>query len=94
MTSRLRSTGSDDGAHKTYVVKNQWGPSTEPTLALLTESFPDAKVSYERADTDDYRLDRRRRGENDTWCLLLRALGSLACELWAAATAAMPAVIT
>lgn len=43
----------DDDANKTYVVKNQMGPQHRATLTLLTESFPDAKVSYRRADADN-----------------------------------------
>jgi hypothetical protein len=42
----------DDEAGETYVINNQWGPSTEPTLAKLGEAFPEAKVSFRRADPE------------------------------------------
>ena len=39
----------DASTDETYVLSNQWGPNTEPTLALLAERFPDAKVTFRRA---------------------------------------------
>lgn len=43
----------DERAEETYVVNNQWGPSTEPTLAKLVEAFPETKLSFRRADLGD-----------------------------------------
>lgn len=43
----------DDEAGMTYVVNNQWGQNTEPTLAKLSEAFPEARVTFRRADPED-----------------------------------------
>ena len=42
----------DDAAGQTYVLSKMWGLlHTEPALAALTEAFPQAGVSFRRADT-------------------------------------------
>ena len=38
---------------QTYVLSNQWGTDTEPTLKLLSETFPEAKVTFRRAVESD-----------------------------------------
>lgn len=43
----------DPEADETYVISNQWGPSTEPTLSKLADAFPAANVSFRRADPED-----------------------------------------
>ena len=43
----------DEVAGTTYVVTKMWGRHTEPTLAALAAAFPDAKVSFRRADSDE-----------------------------------------
>jgi hypothetical protein len=43
----------DDEAGETYVINNQWGPSTEATLAKLADTFPTANVTFRRADPED-----------------------------------------
>ncbi len=40
----------DDETGQTYVLNNQWGPSTEDTLAALARAFPEGKVTFERTD--------------------------------------------
>jgi hypothetical protein len=40
----------DEDAGLTYVLINQWGTNTEPTLEALAEAFPHAKITYRRAD--------------------------------------------
>jgi hypothetical protein len=35
---------------KTWVLSNQWGTNTEPTLSALADAFPGAKVTYRQAD--------------------------------------------
>lgn len=42
----------DHEADETYVVKNQWGRRTEPTLTTLAEAFPQANVTFRRADPE------------------------------------------
>lgn len=42
----------DQDTNETYVLKNQWGRSTEPTLAKLAEAFPQAQVTFRRADQE------------------------------------------
>lgn len=43
----------DAEAGETYVLNNQWGRSTEVTLAKLAEAFPEAKVTFRRAQVED-----------------------------------------
>jgi hypothetical protein len=43
----------DEAADETYVINNQWGPSTEPTLSKLADAFPAAHVSFRRANSED-----------------------------------------
>jgi hypothetical protein len=43
----------DEATETTYVVSKMWGLHTEPTLASLTAAFPDAGVSFRRAETPD-----------------------------------------
>ena len=43
----------DDEAAETYVLFKMWGLNTEPTLKALSEAFPDAKVTFRRADTTE-----------------------------------------
>lgn len=38
---------------QTYVLSKMWGRNTEATLAVLSNAFPDAKVTFRRADTSD-----------------------------------------
>ena len=40
----------DEAAGKTYVLTKMWGASTEPTMAMLVAEFPEAKVTFRRAD--------------------------------------------
>lgn len=40
----------DEASAETYVLFKMWGLNTEPTLAALAEAFPEAKVSFRRAD--------------------------------------------
>jgi hypothetical protein len=35
---------------KTWVLSNQWGTNTEPTLSALADTFPEAKVTFRQAD--------------------------------------------
>jgi hypothetical protein len=42
----------DEAADKTYVLSNQWGLRTEAQLTALSEAFPDAKVTFRKADPD------------------------------------------
>ncbi len=43
----------DDAAGETYVLSRMWGLQTEPALAALAEAFPEAKVTFRRADAGD-----------------------------------------
>ncbi|MDP1804696.1 MAG: hypothetical protein Q8K72_05985, partial [Acidimicrobiales bacterium] len=43
----------DDGAGETYVLSKMWGLQTEPALVALAEAFPDANVTFRRADTGE-----------------------------------------
>ncbi len=43
----------DEATGTTYVVSKMWGLHTEPTLESLTAAFPDAGVSFRRAETPD-----------------------------------------
>jgi hypothetical protein len=38
----------EDG--KTWVLSNQWGTKTEPTLSALADAFPEAKVTFRQAN--------------------------------------------
>jgi hypothetical protein len=38
-------------AHRTWILTRMWGSDTEPSLARLSEAFPDAGVGYRRADS-------------------------------------------
>jgi hypothetical protein len=40
----------DDAAGETYLLSKMWGLRTEAALASLVAAFPDAKVSFRRAD--------------------------------------------
>ena len=40
----------DEAAETTYVLSNQWGKKTEERLQDLAEAFPEAKVTFRRAD--------------------------------------------
>lgn len=40
----------DEVNDETYVIFKMWGRNTEPTLASLVEAFPEAKVSFRRAE--------------------------------------------
>jgi hypothetical protein len=42
----------DHETNETYVVKNQWGRRTESTLTALAEAFPQANVTFRRADPE------------------------------------------
>jgi hypothetical protein len=42
----------DEAAGKTYVLTKMWGASTELTMAMLVAEFPEAKVTFRRADSD------------------------------------------
>lgn len=35
---------------RTWLLRRQWGTNTEPTLTALAQAFPDAKVSFRRAE--------------------------------------------
>jgi hypothetical protein len=35
---------------KTWILSNQWGTNTEPTLSALADAFPEAKVTFRQAD--------------------------------------------
>jgi hypothetical protein len=35
---------------RTWLLRRQWGRNTEPTLTALSQAFPDAKVSFRRAE--------------------------------------------
>ena len=43
----------DEAAGQTYVIFKMWGRNTEPTLIVLRDSFPEAKVTFRRAEADD-----------------------------------------
>lgn len=43
----------DEEAGETYVLFKMWGRNTEPTLTTLVEAFPEAKVSFRRAEGSD-----------------------------------------
>lgn len=43
----------DDDAAQTYVLFKMWGLNTEPTLQMLSEAFPEAKVSYRSAEVTE-----------------------------------------
>ena len=43
----------DDAGERTYVVTKMWGRHTEPTLAALAAAFPEAKVTFRRADSPE-----------------------------------------
>jgi hypothetical protein len=43
----------DEAAGKTYVLTNQWGMSTEPTMQALVKAFPEADVTFRAAETAD-----------------------------------------
>ena len=43
----------DEGAGKTYLVTKMWGLHTEPNLAALASAFPEAKVTFRRADSPE-----------------------------------------
>ena len=43
----------DDPAGETYVLSKMWGLQTEPALVALAEAFPNAKVTFRRADTGE-----------------------------------------
>jgi hypothetical protein len=43
----------DEGAGETYVIFKMWGLNTEPTLKTLSEAFPEAKVTFRRAEGTD-----------------------------------------
>lgn len=43
----------DESENKTYVLSNQWGTKTEAQLRRLSEAFPEAKVTFRRADATD-----------------------------------------
>ncbi len=40
----------DESEGRTYVLFKMWGRNTEPTLASLTQAFPEAKVTFRRAE--------------------------------------------
>lgn len=42
----------DEEANETYVLTNQWGETTEATLAQLAEAFPTARITFRPADSD------------------------------------------
>lgn len=43
----------DDASGETYVLSKMLGLQTEPALAALAEAFPDAKVTFRRADSGE-----------------------------------------
>lgn len=43
----------DEVNDETYVLSKMWGRDTEPTLALLSEAFPDANIGVVRANADN-----------------------------------------
>ena len=43
----------DDEADQTYVLSNQWGSKTEPTLEALAQRFSETKVTFRRAEEGD-----------------------------------------
>jgi hypothetical protein len=43
----------DDDAAETYVLSKMWGLQTEPALAALVDAFPEAGVTFRRAETGD-----------------------------------------
>lgn len=43
----------DEAAGRTYVVSKGWGLNTEQQLQTLADAFPEAKVSFKRADSDE-----------------------------------------
>ena len=49
----LRPPLVDDATDETYVLSKMWGLQTEPALAALADTFPDAKVTFRRAATGD-----------------------------------------
>jgi hypothetical protein len=40
----------DQEAEQTYILTKMWGPKTEPLLHALVQRFPDAKVTFRRAE--------------------------------------------
>lgn len=42
----------DPETNETYIVKNQWGRRTETALNTLADAFPQANVTFRRADPD------------------------------------------
>lgn len=40
----------DEADSKTYVLSNQWGSRTEAQLTVLSDAFPEAKVTFRAAD--------------------------------------------
>lgn len=43
----------DDDAGETYVLSRMWGLQTEPALTALAQAFPNAGVSFRRAEDDE-----------------------------------------
>lgn len=41
----------DEGSGRTYVLSNQWGTNTEPTLVALATGFPQAKITFRRTES-------------------------------------------
>lgn len=43
----------DEAAGKTYVLSNQWGQRTVPTMQRLVEEFPETDVTFRAADAEE-----------------------------------------
>lgn len=43
----------DEATDQTYVLFKMWGRNTEPTLEALVDAFPEAEVTFRRADEDE-----------------------------------------
>jgi hypothetical protein len=43
----------DEEEGSTYVLSNQWGRATESKMRALSEAFPEAKVTFERAEPEE-----------------------------------------
>ena len=43
----------DEEEGATYVLSNQWGRATESKMRALSEAFPEAKVTFERAEAEE-----------------------------------------
>ena len=41
----------DESGEETYVLFKMWGRNTERTLAGLAQAFPEAKVTFRRAES-------------------------------------------